>query len=197
MNKNTLIIVLIALFTIFSCREKIDPQADDFVEYGWTLYGERSFRHAFEVFQEGLNEDSLYIDGYNGAGWCYVEFNSPDTAISFFSDGLDYIAVDSSQIRFEMLAGLSLSYHAAGDYPNAILKGTELYSLEPTFGFTHDWRIDYVDIVLLLAMSHYAQGEFAQSLTWVQILDDTFVVDVSTNEGRADLVKMIETIQNQ
>lgn len=197
MNKNTLLIVLVALLTLLSCRDKIEPEADDFVEYGWTLYTDRDFRGAYKIFKEGLDLDSLYIDGYNGSGWCFVEFNSPDTAISFFSDGLDYIAVDSSQVRFEMLAGLALSYHAIGDYPNTILKGTELYSLRPLFEFTHDWRIDYADIVLLLAMSHYTQGEFTESLTWVQVLDETFVVDVSTNAGRADLVKKIETLQNQ
>jgi len=196
MKKNTLILVLIMLFTLFSCRDKIEPKADDFVEYGWTLYAERKFQRAYEVFQEGLNEDSLYIDGYNGSGWCYIEFNSPDTAVSFFRKGLDYITVDSSQVRFEMLAGLALSYHATGDFPNTILKGTELYTFRPFFEFSHDWRIDYVDIILLLAMANYTQGDFAEALTWVQELDEEYTADVTTNEGRAELIRKIELLQN-
>ncbi|MCF7824147.1 MAG: hypothetical protein K9N35_08260 [Candidatus Marinimicrobia bacterium] len=196
MNKNTLILVLISFLTLFSCRDKIDPQADDFVEYGWTLYAERDFRKAFEIFKAGLDEDSLYVDGYNGCGWCYIEFNSPDTAISFFSEGLDYITVDSSQVRFELLAGLALSYHAAGNYPNAILKGTELYSFRPLFEFSHDWRINYVDIILLVAMSHYTQGDFSDALLWVKKLDGAFTADVTTNEGRAELIRKIELLQN-
>jgi len=196
MKKNTLLLVLVSLFMLFNCRERIEPEADDFVEYGWTLYADRDFRHAFEIFQEGLEEDSLYIDGYNGSGWCYVEFNSPDTAIAFFSEGLDYITVDSSQVRFEMLAGLAMSYHATGDYESVILKGTELYTYRPLFEFSHDWRIDYVDIVLLVAMAHYTQGDFTEALTWVQELDEEFTADVSTNEGRAELIQKIELLQN-
>ena len=139
--------------------------------------------------------DSLYIDGYNGAGWCCVRFNQPDSAIFYFSRGLDYIQVDSSQVRFEMLAGLTMSYHVIGDYTRTITKGNELYTFRPFFEFTHDWKINYRDVILVVSASHYALGEYAQSLIWVQKLDDTFSVDVSSNVGRADLIKKIEALQ--
>jgi tetratricopeptide (TPR) repeat protein len=181
---------------LLSCRERIEPEADDYVEYGWTLYADRNFRGALEIFQEGLSVDSLYIDGYSGSGWCYVEFNEPDSAIQFFNRGLDFITVDSSQVRFDMLAGIALSFHAIGNYEEAVDKGTELYTFRPLFEFAHDWRIDYVDIVLLVALSHYAQGDFVESLTWVQILDEDFTADVSTNEGRAELIDKIGDLQN-
>jgi len=196
MKNKTLILALILLTFTLGCRDKIDPEADDFVEYGWTLYGERDFQGALTEFQEGLDMDSLYIDGYNGSGWCYVEFNSPDTAIDYFSEGLDFITVDSSQVRFEMLAGLALSYHVTGDYPRAIERGTELSTFRPVFEFTHDWRINYADIIVLVAASHYAEGSFSDALTWVQKLDEDFVVDITTYEGRADLIKKIEALQN-
>ncbi len=195
-NMKTMILTLILLTLFFGCREKIDPEADDFVEYGWTLYAERDFLNAYNEFQEGIVMDSMYIDGYNGSGWCYVEFNSPDTAISFFSEGLDLITVDSSQVRFEMLAGLALSYHVTGDYIRAIARGTELYTFRPVFEFTHDWRINFRDVVILVAASHYAQGSFADALTWVQKLDETFTIDITTNTGRAELIKKIEALQN-
>ncbi|MEA3288009.1 MAG: hypothetical protein U9Q77_11640 [Candidatus Marinimicrobia bacterium] len=196
MKKMTMILALLLLTLFMGCREKIEPEADDFVEYGWTLYAERDFLAAYAEFQEGVTMDSMYIDGYNGSGWCYVEFNSPDTAIAIFSEGLDYITVDSSQVRFEMLAGLALSYHVSGDYGRAITRGTELYTFRPVFEFTHDWRINYMDIIIMVAASHYAQGSFSTALTWVQKLDETFTVDVSTNKGRADLIKKIEALQN-
>lgn len=196
MNKKILIFALILLVSLLGCREKIEPEVDDFVEYGWSLYADRDFQGAYVQFQEGIDVDSMYIDGYNGAGWCYVEFNSPDTAISFFSEGLQYIVVDSSQVRFEMLAGLALSYHVTGDYTRAIARGSELITFRPVFEFGHDWRIDYEDIIILLAASYYAQGNFASSLTWIQVLDEEFTVDVTTNEGRAELIKKIETLQN-
>ena len=194
MNKKLLILVL-AMIALFGCRERIEPEADDYVEYGWTLYAERDYRGALAVFKEGLALDSLYIDGYSGSGWCYIKFNMPDSAIYFFNKGLDYITVDSSQVRFDMLAGISLSFHAVGNYEEAAEKGTELHTVRPLFRFPHDWRIDYVDIVLLVAQSFYAQGDYSQSLVWVQKLDDEFITDVSTNVGRAELIDKIEDLQ--
>ncbi|NQV30018.1 MAG: tetratricopeptide repeat protein [Candidatus Marinimicrobia bacterium] len=196
MKQKILILTLILLTILTSCREKIDPEVDDFVEYGWTLYDARDFRGALAQFQAGLALDPQYIDGYNGAGWCYVEFNSPDTAITYFSQGLDLIIVDSSQVRFEMLAGIALSYHVTGDYPRAISRGEELIEFRPVFEFVHNWRIDYEEIIIMLASSYFARGDFPASLEWVQVLDEEFTVDVTTNTGRADLIKKIETLQN-
>ena len=196
MNKKLLLVALILLTSLMGCRERIEPQSDDFVEYGWVLYGERDFTGAYAQFQEGLSLDSVYIDGYNGCGWCYIEFNNPDSAIYFFDKGTSYIQVDSIQVRFEMMAGLALSHHVNGDYGAAILAGTQLINLRPFFEFTHDWRINYVDIIAVVAASYYAQGNFSQSLTWVRKYDNTFSVDVSSLKGRADLIKKIEAIQN-
>lgn len=196
MIKMKWIFALILLVSFFGCREKIEPEVDDFVEYGWTLYSEREFESALDHFQEGMEMDAQYIDGYNGAGWCYIEFNKPDTAIIYFSNGLDLITIDSSQVRFEMLAGIALSYHVTGDYARAISRGEELIEFRPVFEFTHNWRIDYTEITIMLAASNYASGDFAAALTWVQTLDEDFVVDVSTNEGRADLIKKIEALQD-
>ncbi len=196
MNKMKWLFALILLISFFGCREKIEPQVDDFVEYGWTLYAERDFDRALEHFLEGLAMDANYIDGYNGAGWCYIEFNKPDTAIIFFNNGLDLITIDSSQVRFEMLAGIALSYHVSGDYVRAISRGEELIEFRPVFEFSHNWRIDYAEITIMLAAANYAAGNFAAALGWVQSLDEDFIVDISTNEGRALLIKKIETLQN-
>lgn len=187
---------LILLVSFFGCRERIEPEVDDFVEYGWTLYAERKFDSALAHFLEGLEMDPQYIDAYNGAGWCYIEFNKPDTAIIFFDNGLNRITIDSSQVRFEMLAGIALSYHVTGDYVRAISRGEELIEFRPVFEFSHNWRIDYAEITLMLAASNYAIGDFADALAWVQDLDEDFVVDVTTNEGRAELIKKIETLQD-
>jgi tetratricopeptide (TPR) repeat protein len=195
MKKQTLILSLILLTGIMGCRERIEPEADDFVEYGWTLYVERDFQGAYAEFQEGLGMDSLYIDGYNGSGWCYVEFNHADTATAFFNSGLEYITEDSSQIYYELLAGRAFSAQVLGDYQTAIDDGALVYAGRPVFEFTHDWRINYVDIVALVAASHYALGEFSAALGWVQKLDSSFSVDINTNKGRADLIKKIETFQ--
>jgi len=196
MNKMKWLFALILLVSFFGCREKIEPEVDDFVEYGWTLYAEREFVSALAHFQEGLDMDAQYIDGYNGAGWCYIEFNSPDTAITFFNTGLDLIAIDSSQVRFEMLAGIALSYHVTGDFVRAISRGEELIQFRPVFEFTHNWRIDFAEITLMLAAANYAAGDFTAALEWVQDLDEDFVADVSTNEGRALLIKKIEALQD-
>ena len=196
MIKMKWLFALILLTSLLGCREKIEPEVDDFVEYGWTLYAEREFRSALAHFQEGLGMDTQYIDGYNGAGWCFIEFNSPDTAITYFSQGLNLITIDSSQVRFEMLAGIAMSYHVQGDYTRAISRAEELIEFRPEFEFVHNWRINILEMTILLATSNYAMGDFAAALEWVQTLDEQFSADITTNKGRADLIKKIEALQN-
>jgi len=189
------VLILLAM-TLTTCRDRIEPEADDFVEYGWTLYTNRDYVGAFEQFQVGLDDDSLYIDGYNGMGWCYIEQGNPDSALIWFTDGLDYITIDSSQVRFEMLAGAAFSHHILENYYQVIVHAADLYALNPIFEFSHNFRINYRDIVIVLAASHYALGEFTDALDWVQELDADFTVDVSTPGGRAQLATKIETLQN-
>ncbi|NQV13901.1 hypothetical protein HQ531_00480 [bacterium] len=196
MKKQTLILTLFLLITLTACREKIEPETDDFVEYGWTLYADRDFRGALDQFDTGMAMDSLYIDGYNGSGWCYVELNAPDSAFGYFHSGLEFITDDSSRVYFELLAGRALTYHVLEQYQLAIDDGERLYENNPVFEFRHNWRINYVDIIVMVAASYYAEGDFLSALTWVQYYDEDFSVDVSTNKGRSDLIEKIELIQN-
>jgi len=195
MKKNILIVSILLLISLMGCRERVEPQVDDFVEYGWVLYAERDFRGALAEFEEGLTLDSVYADGYNGLGWCYSEFNEVDSAIHFFDRGLQ-LTQDTSNVQHEMSAGLALSYHANQQYTEAFNKANAVHTARPFFEFTHDWRINYVDIIVVAAASKYALGEFGAAYTWVRKYDNTFVTDVSTLEGRAKLIKKIEAIQN-
>ena len=190
-----ILLVMLLLVFLAACRDKIEPEVDDFVEYGWTLYEDRDYVGAYEQFEDGLSMDSVYVDGHNGKGWCHIKLLEPDLAVAAFLNGLDYDPDDSSQVRFEIMAGLSFSYHALGDYERAINRATDLYDLDPIFEFTHDHRIDYQDIIILLAASHMAEGEFSDALTWVRRLDNSFSVDVNTNTGRAELAEKIEELQ--
>ncbi len=198
MSSRTLTKALILLLglSLLSCRKRLVPASDDYVEYGWVLYTDRDFTGAFDEFQTGLDLDSMYIDGYNGLGWIYVEWELPDSAIYFFDRGISLVQDDSSQVLDEMLAGMAYSYHRQGDYVRAISRGSELYTLNPVFEFSHDWRINFEDIIILVAASHFAAGQFSQSLVWVRRLDPEFNVDVTTNIGRAELAHKIELLQN-
>lgn len=196
MKKQPFILSLCLLLGLMACRERIEPESDDFAEYGWTLYADRDFQGALDQFETGMDMDSMYIDGYNGSGWCYVELNNPDSAFGFFNDGLEFISDDSSRVYFELLAGRALSYHVLEQYQLAIDDGEKLYEGSPVFEFRHDWRINYVDIIVMLAASYYAEGDFASALLWVQNHDEDFSVDVTTNQGRADLIEKIDLMQN-
>jgi len=196
MTKRIILLALLVLVSLMGCRERIEPEADDFVEYGWILYAERDFRGAYDEFTEALVLDSVYVDAHNGSGWCYTEFNNPDSARYHFEIGLALIIVDSVNVRFEMTAGLALTYHALEAYEEAIEQVGILYAERPLFEFSHDWRINYVDLIVVAASSNVALGNFSQAYTWVRRYDGSFVTNVSTLEGRADLIKKIEAIQN-
>lgn len=201
MKKYTILILSILILVLANCRDKLEPEVDDFVEYGWVLYEERDFAGAFAEFQSGLDMDSSYADGYNGMGWCYIEFDDADSAWLFFDEGLLYDNDDSSQVRFEMLAGIAFAYHGMGNYNDAIIEAEELHDLNPIFEFSHNFRINFKDIMILIATCYFSEGDFVQSKSWIEdllvILDlePDWDPDVSTPQGQAELALMIEELQ--
>lgn len=196
MKKLTFAILPLILLLTVSCRDKLEPEVDDFVEYGWVLYENRQFDEAFAEFQSGLVMDSVYQDGWNGLGWIYIEYNDPDSARLMFDEGLFYSNNDSSQVRFEILAGLSFTLHALEEYDLALVNSMELYDFNPLFEFSHNFRINFHDIRVLRAACHFSVGAFDSSLAWLRLEDPAFSADPSTLEGQAQIAVKIEELQN-
>ena len=195
MSRDSCRTLLIALLMALSsaCRERIEPESPDFVEYGWELMAELDYRGAIPNFQEGTDLDPTYADAYNGLGWAYAKLSSADTSAGHFITG--ETKGDTSVVGTEILAGLAFSKLALGEFEDAVSNGKEALGRDSTWVFEHDTNIFYDHLTLAVATGYYGWGKFDTSLVWVQQLDPTYDTDVTTLQGRFDLAAMLEELR--
>ncbi|MFQ6676288.1 MAG: hypothetical protein ACE5LH_08090 [Fidelibacterota bacterium] len=208
---------------ILNCRKRLEPTEMDMSEHGWTLYARGEYREANRWFEDAVFEDSTYKDGYNGLGWTFGKLGQVAQSISSFQtgrtlafqdttrdDSLLLLSVPSHDVPRETTAGLAMAYHANNSHANAVIYGNSLLALsgdssytvaqgDPKWIFSRDSAIDARHIIWTLASSHFALGNFEQSLAHVhQLMSEpaSFTPDITTVEGRRELAEKIEFLRD-
>ena len=182
------------VLTLGDCRKKIIPQSDDYAEYAWTVLASGNWDAAKTQFQNALEADPTYADGYNGLGWLFIDLEEPDSAVYWFTQGLA-IAPSGSTTYNEMLAGRAFAYHNLNEYAQAILDGQELYALDQNWIFSRDTSLNIADVQLLLAVCYFAESDFVHALQWIRTLHPNFQADPNTALGQARMASEIEKLQ--
>ena len=200
--------VLLCMTIFFNCRGNIIPSEEDLSDYGWTLYEANDFAGARSWFTDAVKKDSAYYNGYNGMGWTMGILRQPDSSIYYFGK---YLSIDSVFVRdvtMDFYAGLAFAYSAVGNDTSARIYCnyffSNIYLLEGEEGlwaFTHNVKINYIDVRLILALSEFRLGLFENCQESInQIYKDigsTVVVDVDYDmvQGRAFLADHLVTLQ--
>lgn len=191
------LLVSVLALIMGGCRDLIEPETPDYVEYGWELMADSLYRAAIVQFEEGKELDPEYADGWNGLGWAYARLGAADTSNQRFitaatkSDTSDTTAV---AVATEILAGRSFARLALGQFSGAVSDVKGALALTSNWAFRRDNTVTYEHLYLTAATGFYGLGEFDSSLVWVQKLDETFSVD-TTLSGRSKLAAKLEALK--
>lgn len=187
-----LIVSLLALI-VGGCRTLVEPETPDYVEYGWELIADTSYRAAIVQFEAGAELNPSYADGWNGLGWAYARLGAADTSEQRFITAAT--KSDTTIVATEILAGRSFARLALGQFSNAVSDAKGALALTPAWIFRRDLTVTYQHLYLTAATGYYSQGEFDSCLVWTRKLDNTFSVDVTTLSGRSRLAAKLETLK--
>ncbi len=212
------LITLILIFTAGSCRKQYKATEMDLADYGWLLFekavGKSDYTDSKKWFLLSVNEDTTYMDGYNGLGWSFGKLTELDSSIYYFERGLKFTPsiIDTTNIRYELWAGLCFANNAKGQDAAAVIWGDSLIEnlsaglLTNAWTFTHNNTngnniINHLDLRVTMAASHFAEGQFSSSVSHLQTIltelssTSTFDPDVNTVSGRAELAVWIDSLQ--
>jgi tetratricopeptide (TPR) repeat protein len=167
----------------------------DFIQDGWESMDESRYRDAVVDFRKATELEPGFTDAWNGLGWAYARLDSPGISVEYFNTGES--SNDQSVIGTEILAGRSFSNLALGEYLLAINDANGALDRSPTWVFRRDPSITFKQLIVTVATSYFAMGEYESSLTWVQMLDAGFTVDVTTPPGRARLAEKLEALKDE
>ena len=221
MKQHRLLLPLLILLLIFvACRREWLPTEEDFTDYGWTLYQAGQFKESNHWFQNAIDENMNYKDGYNGMGWSEQKMSlwntepNLDNAIDHFKKGLkkDDNPRSLHNVDFDLFAGLTFSYSIkdpAGTtyytdstifYGDSLIKLINEEQYEQTWYFPHDTTTDYLDIHVTLAWAKFLKKQYNVSLEdHVRLLEDkcgwlTISPDFQTATGIHELAARIEEL---
>jgi len=218
MKKIPIYILTVGMVLSFnSCRKQYEATEKDMADYGWLLFekavGKSDYIDSKKWFTDSVNEDSTYMDGYNGLGWSNGILTDIDSSIFYFEKGLKFSPnkFDTTNVRYELWAGLCFANNAKGLDATAIAWGDSLIDglssglTTNKWVFTHNNRnsknkINHLDLRVTMAASNFAVGEFSKSVNHMQsILTElsgftSFNPDVNLVSGRAELAVWIDSL---
>ena len=195
------------------CRQPVIPTEEDLAGYGWTLYEQGEYQEAREWFYDAVDKDSSYADGFNGIGWCFGKLRQADSAAAYFhiSQTKPFDPYDTPDLDLDLYAGLTFAY--SGMHIDSLVRTYAAYVLveRPELGpwyFSHDNKINHLDIRLELALADFNMGYFVSCRDNLQsIYNDTYfqsfpsnnpkalTMNVETVLGRAELAQILQTMQ--
>ena len=195
------------------CRQPVIPTEEDLAGYGWTLYEQGEYQEAREWFYDAVDKDSSYADGFNGIGWCFGKLRQADSAAAYFhiSQTKPFDPYDTPDLDLDLYAGLTFAY--SGMHIDSLVRTYAAYVLveRPELGpwyFSHDNKINHLDIRLELALADFNMGYFVSCRNNLQsIYNDTYyqsfpsnnpkalTMNVETVLGRAELAQILQTMQ--
>ena len=182
------------------CRTPVEPVTPDYVEYGWELMADTSYRAAIVQFETGTELNTSYADGWNGLGWAYARLGAADTSNLRFitASTVSDTSSDTSAVAVatEILAGRSFARLALGQFSGAVSDAKGALALTPDdWEFRRDKTVTYRHLYLTAATGFYGWGKFDSCLVWVRKLDNTFSVNVTTLSGRSQLAAKLEALK--
>ena len=206
--KNTFVTLGLGFCLVFipNCRGNIIATEEELADYGWVMYEERNFLDARDWFGDAIKKDTLYNDSYNGMGWTMGHLRQADSSVHYFEK---FLAMDTSFSNIlDFYAGLSFAYNALGKNTEArtncnIFFGKQNPILDPNWVFSHNKKINYLDVRLILAVSEFRLAFFENCQESInKIYKDSgssTVVDEdhSTVTGRSALAAHLATLQDQ
>ena len=206
--KNTFVTLGLGFCLIFipNCRGNIIATEEELADYGWVMYENSDYLDARDWFGDAIKKDTLYDDSYNGMGWTMGHLRQADSSVHYFEK---YLAMDTSFSNIlDFYAGLSFAYSALGMNVEArshcnIFFGKQNPILDPNWEFSHNKKINYLDVRLILALSEFRLGYFEncqESINKIYkesgkstIVDE----DYTTVTGRSELAAHLNTLQGQ
>lgn len=153
------------------------------VDQGWAAFEAGDFATAASRFAGAIASDPTDEEAHNGMGWTRLEEASLAAAVASFD-----AALTNGFAGADPHAGRAIVLRDADpvDYAAAIAAATAALAIDGGYVFAHDTTVDWRDLRLVLAQSHFGLSEYDLASQQVTLLggtppspqSDTFVEDL-------------------
>lgn len=168
--------------------------AADFVEDGWASFESGDLAEAHTAFAKAVAEDPGVSDAHCGLGWCCLRLDSLEAAIAHFDE-----ARSNGDASADPCVGLALACRdiEPARFHDAIEWAARALTIAPHYAFDHEPDLDWKDIRLILAQSHYALADYEAAKVQVDVLNPGNSLDPTSDTFVEDLLAQIQRLGEQ
>ena len=192
-NMFALLIIALVLYGCPSSDSSVDPPAetyDDLINKGWSEFSDKDYIVAIEKFNAAKSMKPDNFEAYNGLGWAYFKNDQLTNSIQEFSLGSQKEGSSA-----DTKAGWAFVLNADKKYADSNIKIDSTLSSDSNWTFSQGLGLDKNDLLVLRAENFFLLGIFEESLNAVQVLNPSFLANILTSEGRAELALEIERLK--
>ncbi|MDP8228123.1 MAG: hypothetical protein P9M15_01570 [Candidatus Electryoneaceae bacterium] len=166
--------------------------AQELVDEGWDKFEEDDWNGALTDFRSAIDRDINLSDAYNGAGW--ASGKSPD-GLNNAADYFD-VSLQKDTTRYDALGGWAFVVYQQGEWQLSIEKAEYVLHRRPGWRFLHQSSLDFNDLRLMMttAWCNLDNYDTAYNIV-IDYLNPTFETDITTPEGRRELLEEIERLR--
>jgi tetratricopeptide (TPR) repeat protein len=149
----------------------VDPNPlPTLVEQGWDAFETGDFADAKSNFEQAIADNPTDNAAHNGLGWANMRLDDLQGAVTSFDAALThgFAGADPHAGKAIVLRDLE-----PVDYDAAIASANTALGIESSYAFTHDAGLDWKDLRLILAQSHFMLGEYIEANAQVGVLGGT------------------------
>ncbi|MDH3215763.1 MAG: hypothetical protein OEN01_05655 [Candidatus Krumholzibacteria bacterium] len=166
------------------------PPPPSLVEQGWEAFENGDFFVAANKFQQAITDDPANAEARDGFGWSSLKLGNLQDAQTSFDEALvnGFAGADPHVGRAIVLRDIS-----PPDFTAAIDAAGAALAIDSVYQFAHDTELDWRDVRLVLAQSHFALSAYDQANAQVGLLGGNMQNPASTTFV-ADLLAEIERL---
>ena len=164
--------------------------AEQLTGEGWTLFEMGEYSAARAKFEEAVALDGAFADADNGLGWTWLRLDSLAVAVSSFD-----AALAKGLPSADPYAGQAVAYRDLEpvDLTLAVAAADSALDREIRYTFSHDPRLDWKDLRLILAQSYFGLQRYAEASAQVDSLGGA-VPDPNSERFVEELLLEIERL---
>ncbi len=160
------------------------------LQKGWTAFEAGDYTSAESAFGNALIEEPTSSEVQNGLGWTKLRLGLLAEAVAAFET-----ALTNGFSGATPFAGLAIGLRDLEpvDYAAAIAAVLSALAIDSSYTFEHDADLDWMDLRLIMAQSHFALGEYTEASAQVTQLGGA-APDSESPEFVDDLLEEIERL---
>lgn len=188
-----LLLAICAVMVLGGCGgsdEGVGPMPPTLVDQGWEAFEAGNFAGARSDFEQAVAEDPTNSAAHNGLGWANMKLDDLDGALTSFDAALThgFTGADPHVGKAILLRDLE-----PVDYAAAIASANAALGIASNYAFAHDAELDWKDLRLILAQSHFALGVYEEANAQVGLLGGS-IQDSDSPTFVEDLLAEIERL---